>query len=108
MNIFWKCTSLNISKCNFSSVIYIAKRLIWTTLKAIFSIFTFFTPSDSRFSNTCISANYLFSFQIMYTSKLQNINPYDWFCGSGSHTANAEYKLTTNIKYQEFNSSRHM
>ncbi len=42
----------------------------------------------------------------MYKSKLQNINPYDWFCGPGSHTANAEYKLTTNItniKYQEFN-----
>ncbi len=35
----------------------------------------------------------------MYTSKLQNINPYDWFCGPGSQTANAEYKPTTNIKY---------
>ncbi len=35
-----------------------AKNLIWTTLKANFSIFRFVAPSDSRFSNSCISAKY--------------------------------------------------
>ncbi len=39
-------------------VICIDKDFIWTTLKAIFSIFRFFVPSDSRFSNSCISAKY--------------------------------------------------
>ncbi len=28
---------------------------------------------------------YLFSFQMMYTSQLKKIYPYDWFCGPGSH-----------------------
>ncbi len=28
---------------------------------------------------------YLFSIQIMYKSQFQNIDPYDWFCGPGSH-----------------------
>ncbi len=35
-----------------------AKNLICTTLKAIFSILDFFSPSDSRFSNSCISVKY--------------------------------------------------
>ncbi len=56
--IFWKCPTLNISKFIFGLVICVAKDLIWTTLKAIFSIFRFFAPSDSRFSNSCISAKY--------------------------------------------------
>ncbi len=47
-----------IYKLNFWLVIYIAKNLIWTTLKAIFSIFRFFFSSVSRFSNSCISAKY--------------------------------------------------
>ncbi len=50
--------TVNISKLNFWLVICIAKNLIWTTLKAIFSIFRFFAFSDSRFSNSCISAKY--------------------------------------------------
>ncbi len=38
-------------------VICIAKNFIWTTLKAIFSIFVFYAPSDCRYSNSCISSN---------------------------------------------------
>ncbi len=61
-------------------------------------LFYFFAPSDSRFSNSCISAKYcpiqqtihqweayLFSFQMMYKSQFQEIDLYDWFCGPGSH-----------------------
>ncbi len=51
------CT-VNISKLNFWLVICLAKNFIWTTLKAIWSIFRFFAPSDSRFSNSCILAKY--------------------------------------------------
>ncbi len=28
---------------------------------------------------------YLFSFQMMYKSQFQKNDPYDWFCGLGSH-----------------------
>ncbi len=28
---------------------------------------------------------YLISFQMIYKSKFQKIDPYDWFCGPGSH-----------------------
>ncbi len=93
MKIFWKFPTVNISKLNFWFVICIAKNFIWTTLKVIFSIFRFFfAPSDSRFSNSCISAKYcpiitnlmerLF-IQIMYKSQFK-IDPYDWFCAPGS------------------------
>ncbi len=57
MKIFCKFLTVNISKL-FRLVICIAQNLIWTTLKAIFSILNFFAPSDSRFSNSCISAKY--------------------------------------------------
>ncbi len=92
MKIFCIFPTVNISKLNFWLVIFIVKNLIWTTLKAIFSIFRFlFALSDSRFSNSCVSANYcplltnhtpmvsLF-IQLMYKS-VKN----DWFCGPGSH-----------------------
>ncbi len=39
MTIFCRCPSINISKLFFLLVICIARKLIWTTLKAIFSIF---------------------------------------------------------------------
>ncbi len=65
-----KFPTINISKLNFSLVICIAKNFIWTTLKVIFSMSVFFAPLDSRFSNSCILAKY---------------DPYDWFCGPGSH-----------------------
>ncbi len=56
---FCKFLTVNISKLHFLLVICIAKNFIWTTLKAIFSIFRFFfTPSDSRYVNSCISAKY--------------------------------------------------
>ncbi len=50
--------TINISTLNFWFVIFIAKNFIWTILKVIFSIFYFFAPSDSRFSNSCISDKY--------------------------------------------------
>ncbi len=56
MKIFYKFPTVNILKLNFLLVICIAKNFIWTTLKLIFSVFRFF--SDSRFSNSCISAKY--------------------------------------------------
>ncbi len=43
--------SLNIYFFKIWLVICIAKNLIWTTLKMIFSILWFFAPSDSRFTN---------------------------------------------------------
>ncbi len=46
MKIFSKCPTVNISKLNFWLLICIAKD------------FYFFAPSDSRFSNSCISAKY--------------------------------------------------
>ncbi len=49
--------TINKSKLKFCLVICIAKHLIWTTLK-IFSVLWFFASSDSRFSNSCISAKY--------------------------------------------------
>ncbi len=49
---------MHISKRNFWWVICIAKDLIWTILNAISQYFDFFVTSDSRFSNSCISAEY--------------------------------------------------
>ncbi len=49
MKIFCKFPTANISKRNFLLVLCIAKNLIGTNLKAIFSIFFFFAPSDYRF-----------------------------------------------------------
>ncbi len=54
MKIFSEFVTVNTSNLNFWLVICIAKNLIWTTLKMIFSIFR----SDSRFSNSCISVKY--------------------------------------------------
>ncbi len=52
-------STVNISKLNFWLVICIAKNFIWTTLKAIFfQYLDYFAPSDSRYSNSCISAKY--------------------------------------------------
>ncbi len=43
------------NKTIFWLVIHIAKNLFLTILKAIFSIFIFFAPSDSRYLNSNIS-----------------------------------------------------
>ncbi len=57
------------------------------------NIWIFFAPSDSRYSS-CISAKYcpiitnhtsMESSFIQYKSQFQKIDPYDWFCGPGSH-----------------------
>ncbi len=47
-----------ISKLIFLLVICIAKNLISTTLKVIFSVFKYIAPSEFRFSNSCISTKY--------------------------------------------------
>ncbi len=50
-----------ISKLHFCLVICIAKNFIWTTSfgqQKAKVLFIFFAPSDSRFSNSCISAKY--------------------------------------------------
>ncbi len=65
MKIFSKFPTINILKLNFWLVICIAKNFIWTTLKVIFSIFRFFAPSDSRFTNSCISVKYCLNFWIL-------------------------------------------
>ncbi len=49
---------VNISKLNFWLVICIAKNLICTTLKMIFSIFSFFCSLRFQIFNSCISAKY--------------------------------------------------
>ncbi len=98
MKIFCIFSTVNISILNFLLVICIAKNLIWTILKAIFSVFLIFGPSDSRYSNSCISAKYypiltnhtsmesLLSFQVMYKSQFnfEKIDTHDRFCGPGS------------------------
>ncbi len=101
-DIFCKFPTVNIPKHHFWLVICIAMNLIWTTLKAIFSIFRFFAPSDSRVLNSCISAKYcpiltnhtsMESLFIQLSDDVKSqfnfffiiINPYDWFCGPGSH-----------------------
>ncbi len=48
MKIFCKYPTVNISKNNFGLVMCFAKNLIWTTLKAIFSIFRFEIPDLSQ------------------------------------------------------------
>ncbi len=90
--IFCKFPTVNISKLNFWLVIGVAKNFILTTLKAIFSIFLFFfAPLDSRFSNSCFSAKYCpiltnhTLMEILFIQFICIIDPYDWFCGPGSH-----------------------
>ncbi len=98
MKIFCKFPTINISKLLFLFllVICIAKNFIWTNLKANFSIFCFFC----RFSYSSISAKYcpiitiyyyLFSFQMMHKSQFRKNDPYDWFCGPGSHIYTVHY-----------------
>ncbi len=79
MKIFCKFPTVNIPKLIFIGNICIAKDLTWTTLKKILStyiyiynkktFFLFFAPSDSRFSNSCLSTKYI----VLYPNK-PNIN----------------------------------
>ncbi len=82
MKIFY---TVNISKLNYWLVICIAKNLIWTTLKMIFSIFRFFCTLSNIAQTIHQWKYYLFSFQMMHTSQLHKIDPHDWFCAPGSH-----------------------
>ncbi len=36
--------------------------------------------------------SYLFRFQMMYKFKFRKIDPYDWFCGPGSHTVYSKHE----------------
>ncbi len=79
--------TINISKLNFRLVICIANDFIWTTLflhRQIpdFQIVVF--RSNMMYSIHQQKA-YLFSFQVMYKSQFPKIDPYEWFCGPGSH-----------------------
>ncbi len=86
MKIFSKFPTVNISKLNFLLLICIAKNFIWLnlTLKMIFSIFKFFCILRFQIFKYCpiitnhTSMERLF---ILYFS----VDPYDWFCGPGSH-----------------------
>ncbi len=77
----------NISKLNFWFVICIAKNLIWTTLKEIFSMLRFFC--SLRFSYSCISAKYCpiinhTSMEIWIIQFQFSISKNDCFYGPGS------------------------
>ncbi len=103
MKIFCKFLTVNILKLNFCLVICMAKNLIWTSLKA---------PSDSRFSNSCISAKYcpiltnhtsMESFQMLYKSQFRKIDTYDWFCGPGSHIISLQHQCSIKAGVDCFN-----
>ncbi len=88
-----KFPTVNISKLNFWSVIWIAKNFIWTILKGIFSIFRFLLHPQSLNFQIVVSQPIL-----SYTSTeslfiqlsdyvyilIKKIGPYDWFCGPES------------------------
>ncbi len=79
-----------------------AKNLIWTILKVIFSVFRFFLhPHISDIQIVVSRPNivtslqtihqwkaYLISFRIICNSQCRKIDTYDWFCGPGSHITN--------------------
>ncbi len=58
MKIFCKCITVNISKLHFWLLICITENFIWTNLRLFFQYLDFFAASDSRVSNSCISAKY--------------------------------------------------
>ncbi len=91
MKIFCQFATINISKLNYLLVICIAKNLIRTTLKMIFSIFRFCLLP--QIINSCISVKYCpiinhtsmeILFILMYKSQIHKCDPYDWFCGPWS------------------------
>ncbi len=107
MNIF---STVNISKLNFWLVICIAKNLIWTTLKMIFSIFRFFCTLRFQIYKYCpiitnhtLMEKYLFSFNMMHKSKFWKIDPYDWFCSPGSHLTFKSKSSNRNLYVREQN-----
>ncbi len=94
MKILCTFPTINISKLHFWLVICIAKNFIWTTLKAIFSIFRFyctlrfqiFSQILSSPNNPYINGKLIDSAFRLYTNlNLEKNDHYDWFCGPGSH-----------------------
>ncbi len=81
-----KCSTVNISKLNFWLVICIAKNFIWTTLKMIFSIFRWFCTLRFQIFKYCpIITNIIYSAFRWCINLNKKKDPYDWFCGPGSH-----------------------
>ncbi len=71
----WSISYRKYIKTKFLFSNNIAKNLIWTTLKAILSVFGFFfAPSNYIFSNSISAKAYLFIFQIMCKSQFWKIN----------------------------------
>ncbi len=77
-----------------------AKNFIWTTLKAIFSIFTFFLhPQIPDFQIVVSQPNIVLyipyingkiiysAFRLCINLNIEKMYPDDWFCGPGSHMA---------------------
>ncbi len=86
---------VNIFKLNFLLVICNDNNLICTVLKAIFSIFRFFQIPDNQIVVSLPNMSYpnkpynngkiIYSaFRCIHFEILGKIDPYDWFCGSGS------------------------
>ncbi len=80
MKIFCTFLTVNISKRNFWLVICIAKNFIWTTLKMIFSIFTFFCTFRFQIFKYCPNHTSMERLLIRLSDDI-----YNWFSGSGSH-----------------------
>ncbi len=111
MKIFCTFPAVNISKLNFWLVICICivKDIVWTTLKAIFSIFRFVcTLRFQIFKELYLILNIVLSLQIIHQWKdfrkafrwcinlnLKKMYPYDWFCGPGANLFNQISALPT-------------
>ncbi len=67
MKIFSKCPTVNIWNIIFRLVICIAKNLIWTTLKMIFSIFRFFCTLRFQIYKYCPIITNHTSMEILFT-----------------------------------------
>ncbi len=81
MNIFCKFPTVNISKLNLWLVIYIAKNLIWTILKEIFSICRFFLyPQIPDFQWICFPQTQA-AFQEMFKTRHKTLTDGLESCG---------------------------
>jgi len=53
------------------------------------NIYIFLVPSDSRYSNSCISAKY-YNKPCINGNIIQIVYTYNWFCDPGSHIVTRE------------------